>query len=106
MLRPYNLCEYRKHAIKVSKSSDLVYTDYSDRSINIITNTLVQPLTRLQGWRPLSLCGTSSGDVLVTMITDDQKQSEVVRHSGSTEKKTRVHWGDSVRPLYSINVNA
>lgn len=38
------------------------------------------------------------------MITDDQKQSEVVRHSGSTEKQ-RVRLGDNIQPLYSSNAN-
>ena len=86
--------------IAVTRSGDLVYTDYSDRSINLVSGTQIQTLITLRGWRPLCLCSTSSGDLLVTMDSDDDKPTKVVRYSGSTKKQT-IQWDDQGNPLYS-----
>ena len=68
--------------IAVTKSRDLVYTDYFDKSINIIKNTQIQQLVRLRKWLPLRLCSTSSGDLLVSMISEDKKHlTKIVRYS-------------------------
>ena len=63
--------------ITVTQNQDLVYTDFYDRSINIVKNTEIQPLIRLRGWMPLNFCNTSSGDLLVTMISNDYKRSKL-----------------------------
>ncbi|XP_078322021.1 E3 ubiquitin-protein ligase TRIM36-like isoform X1 [Crassostrea virginica] len=101
--------------IAVTKNEDLVYSDYSDSSINLVCKAEVQPLVsllgrkpsihikpliRLQGWRPHGMCSTSSGDLLVIMNSEDRKQTKVVRFSGSTEKQT-IQWDDQGHPLYS-----
>ena len=76
------------HDIAVTRGEGLVYADRGDSSINLVSGTQIHVLIRLREWRPLYLCSTSIGNLLVFMISDDEKQTKVVRYSGSSEKQT------------------
>ena len=84
----------------VTQSRDLVYTDFHDSSINMVKNTQVELLIRPKGWQPINLCSTSTGDLLVSMVSDDKTQSKVVRYTDSKEKQN-IQWDDQGKPLYS-----
>nr|XP_022305094.1 E3 ubiquitin-protein ligase TRIM9-like isoform X2 [Crassostrea virginica] len=81
------------HDIAVARNGDIVYTAFSDKSINLVSGSQIQTLITLRGWTPLSMCSSVSGDLLVTMKSDGFGEIKVVRYSGSTEKQS-IQWDD------------
>lgn len=52
--------------IAVMLGGDLIYSDDSDNSINIVKNSQIKPLIKLSGWDALGVCCSSCGDILVS----------------------------------------
>nr|XP_022288828.1 uncharacterized protein LOC111100937 [Crassostrea virginica] len=89
--------------IAVYSDGALVYSDWRTRTVYKVKNDQTEEIIRLQGWRPFNLYVTSTGDLLVTIYSDDKTQSKVVRYSGSTVKQT-IQFDDDRQPLYSGNI--
>ncbi|XP_034305036.2 tripartite motif-containing protein 2-like [Magallana gigas] len=90
--------------IGLDNDGDLLYSDWKARSVYKAKNEEATELVKLQGWKPGKLCVTSTGDLLVTMYSNDETQFKVARYSGSTEKQT-IQFDDEGKPLYSGNGN-
>lgn len=86
--------------IALTAFGDLVYTDGSNCTVNIITDTRIQGITICQGWRPSNICLTSSGDLLVIMNGIDNERTKLVRFSGSKEIQS-IQYNDKGQSLYS-----
>ena len=86
--------------IAVTQKRELIYTDPKDRSINIVKNSQIKLLTRIQGWRPVGVCSTRSDKILAIMVDDDNKQTKVVVFSGSIQLQS-IQWNEHGLPLFS-----
>ncbi|XP_052676582.1 uncharacterized protein LOC128157945 [Crassostrea angulata] len=91
-----------RNDIAVDSDGDLLYSDCETKTVNIVKNGQIEELIRSKGWKPVNMCITSAGDLLVTMYSDNISQSKVVRYSGSTEKQT-IQFDEEGKPLYSGN---
>lgn len=89
----------RRSNIAMTENEDLVYTDDSDGTINIARGNKIQPLIKIRGWKPCSICTSTTGELLAFIVSDDNKQSKVVCYSGSTEKQS-IEYDDKGQHLY------
>ena len=78
----------RPNDIVVDRDRTLLYSDEPTKSINKVKNDQTEEVIQLHGWIPFNLCVTSSGDLLVTMYSDEETQSKVVRYTDSTVRQT------------------
>ncbi|XP_078341942.1 uncharacterized protein LOC144627864 [Crassostrea virginica] len=88
--------------IAVDTTGAMLYYDLKTTTVYKVKNDQTEAIITLQGWTPYNLCVISSGDLLVTMFSDDRTQSKVLRYSGSTVKQT-IQFDDEGQPLYSGN---
>lgn len=54
-------------------SGHLVYSDFDERTVNIVMNKQISEVIRLRTWRPLRVNSIVSGDLLVTTVGDKKK---------------------------------
>ncbi|XP_062579567.1 uncharacterized protein LOC134241546 [Saccostrea cucullata] len=86
--------------IAMTKSGHLVYTDYNDRTVNIVKNEKIEEVVRMKNWKPEGVCSASSGGFLVILMSKVKEQSKVVCYHGSKEINS-IQFDDLGRPLYS-----
>ena len=63
--------------IEVTRDGTLVYTDYKDNTINLVTDGQIQPLVKLEGWKPYGLCRSTFDDQLVIMDNNDGQKTKL-----------------------------
>lgn len=88
--------------ISMSCDGDLLYRDWTQKTVNKIVNGQIKDMIRLEKWKPTNICAISPYDILVVMRNDDNTQSKVVRFSGDEEKQT-IQFDEIGKPLYSGN---
>lgn len=88
--------------INVSCDGDLLYCDWTQKTVNKIANGQIKEIIRLEKWKPTNICAISLYDILVVMRNDDNTESKVVRFSGDEEKQT-IQFDENGKPLYSGN---
>ncbi|XP_048740315.2 uncharacterized protein LOC125654398 [Ostrea edulis] len=93
-------CQYWPDGITVTGQGELVYSDYHNRTVNIVRHGRTEALiTTPQGWHPGKLCCAKSGDILVSMFTTDFSQRKIVRYQGHTVKQEIYRLEDG-EPIY------
>jgi DNA-binding beta-propeller fold protein YncE len=88
--------------IAVTNTGDLVYTDYEDKTVNIVKNEEIQNVITLQNWRPRGVCSTFADDLLVILESIHVKHSKVVRYSGSKKTQT-IQFDNEGHSIYSFH---
>ncbi|XP_062610735.1 E3 ubiquitin-protein ligase TRIM45-like [Saccostrea cucullata] len=72
--------------ITLTKQGDLIYTDYKNKTLNIVRQGRIEVLvTTQEGWKPRGLCATGSGDVLVNLYNGSR--NKIVLFQGQTVKQ-------------------
>lgn len=90
--------------IALMKNGDLMYADHHNQTVNIVKGKEIEEVMKLIEWIPLSISVTTSGDLLVMMNSDSNKQARIVRFTGTTEKRI-IQFDDEGQPLYSTGTD-
>lgn len=85
--------------IAINSNGHPIYTERTTQTINLLKYGKTQVQLTLKDWRPLNVCSTLYGDLLLIMDSCDQKQTKVVRYSG-TEEKQSIQFDDKGQPLF------
>lgn len=86
--------------ITMTQNGDLVYTDSIDRSVNLVNDTDdIKPVTKLPGWIPHSISGSSKGGLLIVLESEDYNHAKVIHFRGSEVRQT-IQFDSDGFPLY------
>ena len=88
----------------MTRDGNLVYTDYRDNTINLVTDGQIQPLVKLQEWKPYGLCRLIFDVLLVLMDNNTGKKNKVVSYSGFRGKKEKKRVGRSRSAFLFIGI--
>ncbi|XP_061168871.1 uncharacterized protein LOC133178132 [Saccostrea echinata] len=89
----------------VTKSGDLVFTNYSDQTVNIVKNEKIEEVIRLQNWIPRNVCSTLSGDLLV-ILNNERMGAKVVRYYMVPQAVVVVNKAGKLRFRYTGHIPA
>lgn len=92
---------YNVGNVTTTKKGYLVYSDPDSKTINRMKKKNIKEVITLHGWTPCSVCSTSLDGLLVTMISNDKKQSKVIRYTDGFEESLTAQFDDKGVPLYS-----
>nr|XP_022300418.1 uncharacterized protein LOC111108675 [Crassostrea virginica] len=92
----------RPSAIVADADGSLLFSDLEMRTVHKVNSKQTIEVITLLGWKPISLCVTSNGDLLVTMYSADETQCKVERFSNFTAKQT-IQFDEEGQPLFSEN---
>ncbi|XP_055999941.1 uncharacterized protein LOC125656567 [Ostrea edulis] len=83
--------------IAVNKQGELIYSDYINRTVNIIRHNPM--ITIPQGWHPMGLCCTRSDDILVSTKTTDNCHCKIVLYQGQSVIQ-EINQDEHGNPIY------
>jgi hypothetical protein len=93
-------CNPYPSGITVTRQEELVYSDYNNRTVNIVRHGRTETLiTTPRGWWPGKLCCTKSGDILVCMYTTDKSENKIPRYQGHTVTQ-EIDRDEDGKPIY------
>ncbi|XP_062609601.1 uncharacterized protein LOC134271415, partial [Saccostrea cucullata] len=84
----------------LTKHGDLLYSDWNDRSVNLVNGGQIKRTVALDGWKPSGICPSCVGELLVCMQSHNVHESKVVRFSKSVVIQ-EIQYGSNGKPLYS-----
>lgn len=95
--------------MQLTSNGDPVFIDYCGKTVNLVKNSQRHTIIKQKGWIPLSVCTTSSDNLLVVLASDDIKQeTKVVLYSDSTENKvfsTMTRENLCIHPVVVLNAS-
>ena len=109
-------CTLHPTDISMSRRGELVYTNSYNRTVNIVRHGKSETFVEApEGWQPQGICGSRSGDFLVSMVTADfsrykivcydPQTAEVKREIEKDESETDIFSGGKYQIFLSENIN-
>lgn len=102
--KPVTLKELKKGNgptdIAVTRTCELIFGHNLENIVHILKQDKTEVLINLYDWKLLSLCITSSDELLVAMTDDRKYRCRVVRYEGSEERQI-IQYDEEGKSLYT-----